>query len=553
MEKIKSILIFLFFIGIGISAFSQDRYAVYYKFKPQSEFSFQQPQDFLTSKAIQRRQREGLQIDSLDLPVSKKYTDLIEKNSKYILYNSKWLNASVVIADQNQLKEIQKFPFVERTELVAIGFTPPPSARLKNLIRVSATTTINCDTKLNARMEEVNENSYDFQNQLIGIDKMHKEGFTGKGVTIAVFDAGFPGVNTASVFTHLFTNKQIVGQKDVVKPWNPQVFTDHPHGTNVLSLIASKDETKLVSGAHGSDFILVITEDVATEYRIEEINWIRGAEFADSLGVDIISSSVGYWDFDDPKMNYTLANLDGKTATITKGANIASQKGILVINSVGNYGAGGASTLVAPADSKEVLAIGSVTKTSTVSGFSSRGPTGDGRLKPDLAAFGDSPVLIRANGTTAVSSGTSFSAPQVAALAAGLWEAKPEWKRLQLIDALLRSASQYNSPDNLVGYGIPDFFKAYYGEILSAPEEDFKWKIYPNPMVENELKIKFGSGLEGNFELIDLNGKVLVESKLTRNDTRSPFLISLESVKPGLYLVRFRQGINTIQTKLIRR
>jgi subtilisin family serine protease len=552
MGRIRSVFLVLFFLSFGLVAQAQDRYAVYYKFKPQNGLTLQQPQAYLTGKALQRRQREGLAMDSLDLPVSGKYVELISKNSDYILYHSKWLNASVIIAKSGQIEEIKKFPFVERTELVAPGFSPPPSARIESLIRVSASAQVNCDSKINSRILDLAENSYDFQNQLIGIDKMHKEGFAGKGITVAVLDAGFPGVNTASVFSHLFSGNQIIGQKNIVKPWSPHVFTDHQHGTNVLSLIAAKETGKLVSGAYDSNYILIITEDFATEYRIEELNWVRGAEFADSLGVDIINSSVGYWDFDDPKMNYTLADLDGKTTTITRGANVASKKGILVVNSVGNYGAGGTSTLIAPADSKEVLAIGSVTKTSTVSGFSSRGPTGDGRIKPDLAAFGDSPVLIRSNGTAGISSGTSFSAPQITALAAGLWQAKPEWKKADLLNALIKSATQFQTPDNSLGYGIPDFFKAFFGEILSLPEETSEWKIYPNPLIENELKILFGSSLEGNFELLDMTGKIIIETVLRRNDTKSPFLISVENLKPGLYLVRFGTGINRIQTKLIR-
>ena len=554
MGKIKLFGLLIFVIWFGDEANAQNRYAVYLKYKPQSEYTLANPQAYLTSKAIQRRQKEKLAIDSLDLPVSEKYLELLRKNSNHILYNSKWLNASILVADQAQVNMIKEFPFVEKVVYVAPGFYQPPGARMINEEGPQQDPLKTEHPKWKSRESVSASNAYDFQNQLIGIDKMHQEGFTGKGITIAVFDAGFPGVNTASPFSYLINNKKIIAQKNTVKPWQKEVFTDHPHGTNVLSLIAANEPAKLVSGAFDSEYILVITEDVFTEYWIEELNWVRGAEFADSLGVDIINSSVGYLDFDDASMTYQAKDLDGKTTTISKGAKIASDKGILVVNSVGNYGSAGATSLISPADVKEVLAIGSVTQQLSVSGFSSRGPTGDGRIKPDLVAFGNSPVLILSNGATSTSSGTSFSGPQVAALAAGLWGAKPEWTRSELIDNLLRSASQFEKPDNQLGYGIPDFFKAYYGEILSVEdEEEIKWKVYPNPISEEELNIHFGVGLKCEIRLIDASGRVILESALARSDAKSPYKLSLVSLKPGLYFIQLQEGSLTRHFKLIKK
>lgn len=504
----------------------------------------------MTEKAIQRRNREGIQADSLDLPVSAKYLDEVGGIAEYVLFASKWINAAVLVADGAGISAIEALPFVEKVELVGIGFLAYPGAEFnpkKNIFQSLES------PKLNTRELALANNTYDFQNQLIGIDKMHEEGFTGEGVTVAVFDAGFPGINTASAFSHLFTNNQILGQRDFVRPWNAEVFMDNQHGTNVLSLIAANEPAKLVSGAYDSDYILVITEEVATEYRVEEFNWVRGAEFADSLGVDIINSSVGYWDFDDPSMNYTIEDLNGKTAAITKGAAIAAQKGILIVNSVGNYGGRGTSSLVAPADAEGIVSVGSVNADLTRSGFSSQGPTGDGRLKPELVAFGGTPVLIRSNGTPGSSSGTSFSAPQVAALAAGLWQAKPEWTKDELIEKLLQSATQFENPDNLLGYGIPNFYEALYGEILSVEgDEEVEWKVFPNPLATDELSIHFGDGLSSTFELIDMTGKYLIQNELTRMDSKTPYRVQFSGIKPGLYLIRMREGAYFKQIKLIR-
>lgn len=540
--------------GISTDLFSQDRYAVFFKFKPQSALSLSNPKAFLTQKALDRRTRENLQADSLDLPVSEKYLTQVLPLTRDFLYTSKWLNAAIVVTDEAKAKTIQALPFVDRVELVAKGFLLRPGARL-----LPGETSLYFDStkihpKWKLRESEVQSNAYDFQNQLIGIDKMHQAGFTGKGITVAVFDAGFPGMKTASSFAHLFSKNQVIGQKDFVRPWRTEVFGEHPHGVNVASLIASNEQAKLVAGAYDANFIFVITEEVATEYRIEEFNWVRAAEYADSLGVDVINSSVGYIDFDDPATTYTKQQLDGKTTYITRGATIAAKKGILVVNSVGNYGGAGVSSLIAPADAEGIISVGSVTTTSTVSSFSSRGPTADGRIKPELVAFGQSAVLIRENGAVGTGQGTSFSAPQVAALAAGLWQARPEWKKEQLILNLLRSASQYDKPDNNLGYGIPNFSKAYLGEILNiGSEEKQAIGIYPNPLTNDLLTIGFGVNKELELKVIDVAGRVVAGQVLLRDSKESPFQVDLGKLQPGLYILQLTDGLQVSRTKLIKK
>ncbi len=543
-------LVAMFFLGELVG---QDRYAVFYKYKPQTTLSLDQPSEFLSQKALGRRSREGVAADSLDLPVAQKYVDEVYEKSHYILYSSKWFNATIVVTDAERVKEILAFPFVDRVELVGRGFVPSPNARTGKKIYASVSNKICPPTSESARVLATNEEVYDFQNNLLGIDKMHEEGFTGKGVTIAVFDAGFPGADAVSPLVHLQGSGQIVGTRDFVRPWNQNVYSDNQHGTNVLSLIASNEAGKLVAGAPDANFILAMTEEVATEYWVEEYNWVRAAEYADSLGADIINSSVGYLDFDDPEMTYSLDDLDGETTIIARGAMIASNKGILVINSAGNYGPS-ESSLSSPSDARGILAVGSVNKELNVSSFSSRGPTGDGRIKPDLAAFGSGTALIRANGQVGYSNGTSFSAPQITALAAGLWEAKPEWTKDKLIESLLNSGTQADDPDNLLGYGIPNFFDALYGEILSVDdnEEVMAWNVYPNPLFGDELQIYFGNSLHADFILIDLNGRVLEHKTVERSSVKEPFSILFEGVKSGFYIIQMQDGSLIKQSKLVR-
>jgi subtilisin family serine protease len=238
------------------------------------------------------------------------------------------LNASVVVASQEQIAKVATLPFVEKVELVAMGFHATGQTGKKESFQAPR----------NLGLDSKKERSYDFQNDLLGIPAMHEEGFTGKGVMVAVFDAGFLHADKISGMAHLFEEDRIVATKDFVLPESENVFRSDGHGTASLSLMASNEKSKLISGAFQAQYILCITEDVSSEFRIEEYNWIRAAEFSDSLGVDIINSSLGYNIFDDPEMNYSKEDLDGKTAVITIGASMAAYKGILVISSAGNEG-----------------------------------------------------------------------------------------------------------------------------------------------------------------------------------------------------------------------
>ncbi len=549
MSKSIYFLAFLFSFGWTTKGFAQDRYAVFFKFKPQKEYSLTSPSKFLTQKAIQRRVREKFAVDSLDLPVTAAYLQGISAYSQELLYASKWLNAAVVVTDTEGKKRMEGLPFVQKVEWVAKGFISKTGNR----------TTPEISEKPNKNQKwEIEESfreaaAYDFQNELLGIPAMHLAGFTGKGITVAVFDSGFPGLDKAIPFAHVFTNKQVVGQLNVVRPWIKEVFRDHEHGTQVASLILANQAGTLVAGAHQAQVIFAITEDVATEYPIEELNWVRAAEYADSLGVDIINSSLGYLDFDEPSLTYSAAQLDGKTTYITRGATLAAKRGILVVNSVGNYGSAGSGSLVAPADAEGILAVGSVNASSVVSTFSSRGPTADGRIKPELVAFGQSPVLIRSSGQVSSAAGTSFSAPQLTALAAGLWEAKPNWTKDELLTSLIKSGTQYATPDQNLGYGIPNFRSTYYGALLGLNEEiELGSSLYPNPLRSESLHIRFGKELRVRLQIYDGSGRRVGEQVGERNAIQEPFVFSLSGLPSGIYFIQLLDGKEIAHKKLIK-
>jgi subtilisin family serine protease len=549
MSKSIYFLAFLLSFGWTTKGLAQDRYAVFFKFKPQNEYSLASPSKFLTQKAIQRRAREKFVVDSLDLPVATAYLQGISAYSQELLYASKWLNAAVVVTDAAGKKNLEALPFVQKVEWVAKGFISKSGNRTAP--EIPGKPTKNQKWAIEESYREAA--AYDFQNELLGIPAMHQAGFTGKGITVAVFDSGFPGLDRAIPFAHVFTNKQVVGQLNVVRPWIKEVFRDNEHGTQVSSLIFSNQPGTLVAGAHQAQVVFAITEDVATEYPIEELNWVRAAEYADSLGVDIINSSLGYLDFDEPSLTYTTAQLDGKTTYVTRGATLAAKRGILVVNSVGNYGSAGSSSLIAPADAQGILAVGSVNASSIVSTFSSRGPTADGRIKPELVAFGQSPVLIRSSGQVSAAAGTSFSAPQLTALAAGLWEAKPEWTKDELLTNLIKSGTQYATPDQNLGYGIPNFRIAYYGALLGLNEEiESGSSIYPNPLRSESLHIRFGKELKVTLQILDGSGRRVVEQVGERNAIQQPFVFDLSDLPSGIYFLQLLDGKEIAYKKLIK-
>jgi len=466
MTRFRIPAIILLFLGLSQATLAQDRYAIQYKYKPQDTYTLEEPSQFLTQKAIDRRVREKNAYDSTDLPVSAKYISKIQNQVEQVQYHSKWLNTSVVIATEEQIEDIRQLPFIEKAELVARGFYDASQSAKKE----------SKPFPFRINFKRKSESAYEFQNELLGIPAMHREGYTGKGITIAVFDGGFQYADKIPAIKHLFKNDQIIATRDFVLPHSDNVFRSDTHGTGSLSLIGANDSGSLIAGAYNANFILCITEDVRSEYRVEEYNWVRAAEYADSLGVDIINSSLGYNVFNDPNMNYKKEDLDGKTAIITQGAEMAANKGILVVTSAGNEGTGNWRTITAPADADGILTVGAITNSLRKSNFSSVGPTADGRIKPEVTTLGSSVSLWRTPTGVGTASGTSFSAPQVAALAAGLWEAKPDLTKKQLLNLLLSTASQADAPDNDFGYGIPNFSSAFFG-IESDLEEDIQEKM----------------------------------------------------------------------------
>jgi len=527
------LLVFLCCMLFG-EVMSQDRYAVHYRYKPTETFSLDRPLEFLTEDAVQRRVREGVSLDSTDLPVSNSYISKIIPHVKQILYHSNWLNASLVRVENNKIDSLKALPFVEKVLLVGRGNGP----RIENSRK-------SYNEPLKIKGTNKRQQTFEFQNDILGIPHMHEDGYTGKGVKIAVFDAGFVNTDKISGMGHLFDRNQILATRDFVFPGSADVYRTDSHGTGALSLIAAYDPERMIAGAFDASYILCITEDVDSEFWIEEYNWVKAAEYSDSLGVDIINSSLGYNIFDDVDMNYTKEDMDGATAIISRGASMAALKGILVVTSNGNEGNLSWRTITAPADAADILAVGAISNSLEKAGFSSVGPTADGRIKPELVAYGTGVTLWRYTAGPSFSSGTSFSAPQIAALAAGLWEAHPEWTRAQIKEKLIQSGHQFSSPDMNLGYGIPNYSRVMYGVVNELEEAELAYqptKIYPNPLDGNTLFVEYANSNSCKLTIFTPSGQMINHWQLARNSGENPYEVSLEAISPGLYILELQDG-----------
>jgi serine protease AprX len=374
---------------------------------------------------------------------------------------------------------------------------------------------------------------------MIGAAQMHDNGFRGEGMTIAVFDAGFPGVNSASPFSHLFTNNQIKGVYDFVDHDNT-VYEKSSHGTMTLSCIGAMLLGSYIGTAPKANFYLFITEDDLSEHPVEEFNWLFAAEYADSAGVDIISSSLGYTEFDYPTPSYTYASMNGNTAVSTRAGDFAAATGILVINSAGNEGNTSWHYISAPADGDSVLAVGAVDSLGVKVSFSSYGPNSAGKIKPNLSAQGALSAVVLPNGAIGRNNGTSFSCPILAGMAAGFWQANPNLTNMQVLSLLQRSATQANNPDNNLGYGIPNFTVA---QQLVGPAGIV---AFPNPSANNHITLAFPNDFSRDpfqIKVYDRTGRMVQDYSIDKLNSERVVKLPLNPRLPaGMYIMHIMQG-----------
>ena len=490
------------------------RHLIYFRDKAGTPFSVAQPQTFLSARAIARRSRQGIAVLPRDLPVTPGYVTQVRAvaGSPRVVYTSRWFNAAVVACDSATLARITALgPVRSAVTLNRSQKLAPP------VVAVPATPVV-------AQRTSATRAQYGKayrQNLQIGALAMHDAGYRGEGMQIAIFDAGFPGVNTIGALQPLFTEQRVAGTRNFVDG-GTSVFQRDSHGTNCLSTMAANQSGLFIGTAPKATYHLCITEDIYSEHPIEEANWLAAAEYADSSGVDVISSSLGYTDFDAPSRSYTYADMDGRTAISSRAATIAARVGMVVVNAAGNEGLSSWHYISAPADADSIMSVGAVDSLGGHAAFSSYGPSADGRIKPTLSAMGQATAVISPSGNVFRGNGTSFACPTLAGMVAGFWQANPTLTAQQVIAALRGTASQATSPDNILGYGIPNFVRAYnslhpnnpLAATVAASEEPMG--VYPNPGA-GVLTLVLPADLRGrplSVRVLDVRGAVVARLEL---------------------------------------
>lgn len=524
--------ILLLFVS-SIAHAQTNRYIIVFKDKNNTPYTTQQPQAYLSAKAISRRSHSGVAVTTDDLPVTPGYVAQVKATGAKTFYPSRWMNTLLVEATSSQITSITAFPFVNKTEMVAPG-KKLIGGRVKRVSLGQTTSTQATDVQL----------------QMLGIDNMHTDGFFADGITVAVLDDGFQGVNTVAAFQGANANARIKMTQDFVTN-SGNVYQFDSHGTAVFSTIAAQLQNTFTGGAYHANFLLFVTEDVGSEYRIEEYNWLFAAEKADSAGADIIQSSLGYSIFDDPSMDYKIGQLDGKTAIISRAAGMARDRAMVVVVSAGNEGQSAWHYITPPADVDGILATGAVSSIGLRASFSSFGPTADGRIKPDVVALGQNTSIILADGTLGNASGTSLAAPLVTSLVAGLLQAYPSLKPSEIVQAIKLSASQAGSPDNSLGFGLPNY--SAVRNYLESAALTQAVVLYPNP-VESTLRLAFNKLPEGQIDLsfFDAQGKLLSSPSLSLTWLDNPLEISVSNLNAGLYFIRVRTNSDVITLRFMK-
>jgi len=438
-------------LGLSASAEKTYKYRVNLKDKAGTLYSIENPQAFLSERAIERRNRQQLPVDETDLPVSQQYVRELLGIGARLVTSSKWNNTVVLeVSDTTWIEKVKEMPFVTEVKKV---WTQPDSIPARNLKRKKEVN------------NEVKEKGYHYgtafrQINIHGGDSLHTAGFTGKGMHVAVIDAGFYNADHIKFFKKM----DLLGTRDFVNP-HSDIYAENSHGMKVLSCMAANMKDVFVGTAPEASYWLLRSEDQDTEQPVEEDYWAAAIEFADSVGVDVINTSLGYYAFDEGFDGYRYRDLDGHTSLMSHSASLAADKGMIVVCSAGNSGRSAWKKITPPGDSENVLTVGALTKDLINAEFSSIGNTADGRVKPDVMAIGQNSVVSGNDGRVSKANGTSFASPTMCGVVVCFWQACPWLTAKEVIRAVQQAGDRVDFPDNIYGYGVPNLWKAYQKEL----------------------------------------------------------------------------------------
>jgi serine protease AprX len=493
------------------------RHLVYFRDKAGTPYTVAQPQAFLSARSIARRTKQGIAVLPRDLPVNPAYVAQIRQvtGNPQVVYTSRWFNAALISCDAATLARVQALPIVRSVATLNLR-----SQVVKPTAAAAPVPTSAARGTLATRSQYGPAYRQDLQ---IGATVMHDAGFRGEGMHIAVFDAGFPGVDQIPALQAVFLENRLAATRNFVDD-NKSVYQRNSHGTNCVSAIAASLPGYYIGTAPKATFHLCITEDIYSEHPIEEANWLAAAEYADSAGVDVISSSLGYTTFDAPSTSYTYADMNGRTAISSRAATFAARVGMVVVSAAGNDGSNPWHYISAPADADSIISVAAVDSFGIKASFSAFGPSADGRIKPTLAAMGVAAAVLAPNGVPFRGNGTSYACPVLAGMVAGFWQANPTLTAQQVIQALRSTASRATNPDNNIGYGIPNFLAAYNAlhptaplAAASAAGDADALGVYPNPSGDGAVTLVLPDALRGQplrLRVLDARGAVVTQQQL---------------------------------------
>lgn len=541
MKKILLIVTLL----LSQLSFGQEEALVFLADKENVAASLADPITILTQASIDRKTLHNTAIDERDVPVNESYVTQIKLASGVeVLAKSKWMNAVYVVGSETDINNLLDLDFVTEIEFGDSSL---------NFFRTAGT----YEDKFNAETEESNI-IYNYgaalnQIEMLSVEYLHEQDYTGEGITVAVMDSGFPNVSTNPAYQEMRDDGRLLGTYDFVRRIeNGDGFGSH--GARTFSDMGGLLDGQFVGTAPKASYYLYVTEDARPdrESPAEEAYWVEALERADSLGVYVTNTSLGYQDFINSSYDHSYEDLDGQTTIAARGANLAFDKGMLNVTSAGNDGNPGEFLYVAtPADAPGVLTVGSVNSEEIKSGFSSIGPTVDGRIKPDVMAQGSSAAVVSENGQVVTNSGTSFSSPIMAGAVASLWQARPELTNAQIMQVVRESADRFTNPDDEYGYGIPDFEVAVNAAIiLGVAEQELKnqFAIYPNP-VTTTLNVLFPKHIaKAQVVLYNVLGKKMIQTEVTAVSNR----LDVSNLSSGVYIAKITSENKTNSFKIIK-
>lgn len=531
MKNIIIILFLLIFSSVGAQT---ELVFIYFKDKPNKAAFYSNPTSELSQKSLDRRARMGIGLNDQDAPLENSYIKNVRDLGFTVKDYSKWLNGVAVNATPAEITLLKSQNYVHSVESfikhpLAQNLTAKKVNKYEEFNRMAGKTDFNYGVGL-AQINQIN------------LRPLHVSGFTGRGISIAVIDTGFPQVNTGSVYARIRNNNQIKGGYNFVKKDEVIYSTAlNNHGSYVLGVMAAYVENQFVGSAPDADYYLYVTEDVINEIPEEQLYWIEAAEEADRKGVDLITTSLGYYEFDDPRYNLRYADMDGKTSFIARAAQIATEKGIFIVTAAGNEGQKAWHYIITPGDNEKVFTVGAVTENGASSNFSSFGPNASGLVKPDASARGTATYMGYDNSVVS-SSGTSFATPLAAGGIACLMQALPKKNVTDLSNGLRENASLYPNSTPQMGYGILNFSKTL--QELAPAGSAHNLLIFPNP-ADRYFTIKTEEKLI-SVELYDVLGRIIQNINTEKT-------YDIEKLSSGIYFIKIITDQNTYVEKLIKK